>query len=351
MPTSLQERLRTLRTVGSRVEPDAAWLRSTRQTLVMQAKNSLPTSPVTSWQTAGQAFKHFAPLRLIQMARGPVLAVLSIFAIALGGSIASVSAAENSLPGDFLYSLKLATEQARLALTSAKEDKLKLKVEFTSRRGEELKQVAKEDVPEQSERVAQAAEILKRDLQTVTEQLDDVRNTNTDDKMVAEVAKLVDQKSGELVQALQETKTALPDESKGKVMEAQAAAADTGVKAIEVLLQQHEQSNESVPKGDVVQAIQDYAKTVAGVTGSSALTASSTAFEDPNTTSSVALQDTVQQIKLATQQAFAAQKIDIDQAVASSSASVMDVPVAATSTQSGTTSTSPSASSTQTTPP
>lgn len=359
MSSSLYDRLRTLRAVGSRVEPDAAWLRSTRETLLMQAGNSLPTSPVTSWQTVGQAFRYFAPHRLFSVVRGPVLAALSIFAIALGGSIASVSAAEQSLPGDFFYSLKLATEQARLALTSAKDEKLKLKVEFTSRRGEELKQVAREDVPEKSERVAQAAEILKRDLKTVTEQLNDVRNTTSDGKKIVEVAKLVDQKSGELVQALQETKTALPDGSKGKVMEAQAAAADTGVKAIEILLAEHEQSGESIPMGDVVQAIQDYAKTVANVTGSSALTASSTAFEDKTSTSSVPIQDTVQQIKLATQQAFAAQKVDIDQAVASSSSSGTDVPGDATtstlstttSTLPGATSTNPVASSTKPTPP
>ncbi|MCI0479601.1 DUF5667 domain-containing protein [Candidatus Uhrbacteria bacterium] len=357
MSASLHERLRTLRTVTSRVEPDAAWMRSTRATLLMQARNSMPTAPVRSLQTAEQAFRFFAPHRLIHAMRGPVMAVFSILAIALGGSIASVSAAEHSLPGDFLYALKLATEQARLALTSAKEEKLKLKVEYTSRRGEELKKVASEDVPQKEERVAQAAEILKRDLKTVKEQLDDVRNTASDEKTVVEAAKLVDQKSGELVQALQETKTTLSDGSKSKVTEVQAAAADTGVKAIEVLAEKHEQSNESVPKDDVVRALQDYTKTVAGVTGSTSFTASSTALTDPESSSSTSLQTTVQQVKVAAQQAFAEQKTAADAATADAAAttdataSTSSTDATTSSTDATTSSTDATASSTEPTPP
>lgn len=305
MSHSLHDRLRSLRAVGRRVEPDAAWVRATRGTLLMQAKNSLPTEPAPTYQTAKQFIRHFMPLRLVQFARGPVMATLSIFALALGGSIASVSAAERSLPGDFLYSLKLASEQARLALTPSKGEKLKLKVEFTTRRGEDLKQVAHQDVPERPVRVAQAAEILKRDLKTVKEQLEDVKQ-NTSPETVVEAAKLVDQKSNELVQTLEETKSGLTDETKGKVTEAQAAAADTGVKAIEVLVEKHQEDSGQVSKETVVQAIQDYSQAVADVTGDASLVASSTSLEAATATSSEPFQEAVEQMKTATQQAFAA---------------------------------------------
>jgi len=271
----------------------------------MQAGNSMPIVPVRKVQTISQFINHFVPKGLVRFARGPVMAMLSIFAVALGGSIASVSAAERSLPGDFLYTIKLATEQARLALTPSKEDKLKLKVEFATRRGDDLKQVAATDTPEKPARVAQAAEILKRDLKTMQDQLDDVKAT-TPSETVVEVATLVDQKSGELVQTLEDTKSTLSDDSKSKVTEAQAAAADTGVNAIEVLVEQHQQDSGQVSKDTVVQAIQDYTQTMAGVTGATDLVASSTALEAATVTSSAPLQEAVEQMKVATQEAFAA---------------------------------------------
>jgi hypothetical protein len=342
MSRDLQQRISALRSIERRLEPEAAWMRATRETLLMQVRNSLPTEPVQTSRTVRQFFSHFIPRQFALLIRGPVMATLAIFIAALGGSVASVSAAERSLPGDFLYSLKLATEQARLAFTPTKEDKLKLKVEFTNRRGEDIKSVSKIDVPEKPDRVERAAEILKRDLNTVKQQLEEVKSAAPSEKVV-EVAKLVDESSNQLVQSLQETKSGLSDATKGKIVEAQAAAADTSVKAIEVLVEKHQESEDSVSETWVVQAIQDHAQAIADVTGDASLASSTAPLADPNTTSTVSLPAAIEQIKVATQTAFA------EMALADlSSGSSTTIDVSASSTAMGTTSTAPIVSSSAT---
>ncbi len=322
----------------------------------MQVANTLPIERVSAATALLLSVKAFFVKRAIPAVRGPVLAVSSIFFLAFGSSVASVSAAEKSLPGDFLYSLKLATEQARLAFTSGKQEKLKLKVEFTTRRAGELKKVSETDDASRPDRVSRATEILKRDLNTLKQQLDDVKSDGAP-KDVADAARLVDQKSIEVVQVLQETKSALPDESKRKVVEAQAAASDTGVKAIEVLNEKHNESEDVVGKEEMVQVMQDHTKAVAAATGSVEVAASSTSLSQPTDTQ-VPLVTVVEQIKVATQQAFAVEQQSLSAGIAQSgqSTSTSGTSVTATSTvptnNSGSTSTKPTnTSSTQSNQP
>ncbi|MBI4138647.1 hypothetical protein HY479_00660 [Candidatus Uhrbacteria bacterium] len=329
MSNSLQKRLRALRLLESRLRPDDAWVAHTREILVMQAKNSLSQERVPMARAMAASVRAFFSGRLFPAVRGPVLAVLSVFVVALGGSVASVSAAEQSLPGDFLYSLKLATEQARLALTSGKEEKLKLKVEFTGRRAEELKKVAKTSDGSKSERISQGTEVLKRDLNTLKQQLDDVKN-GSEPKAAAEAAKLVDQKTNELVQVLQETKSDQSDDTKKKLVEAQAAAADAGVKAIEILVQKHSESEDVVPKEELVQLIQGHSKAVADATSGS-LVATSSSITSATGTDPVPFGEVVEQIKAATQQAFAMEQQQLGNA-AGATGTAIGVSVSATGT-------------------
>jgi hypothetical protein len=307
----LEKRINALRNINNRVEPNQAWVNATRRTLLMQAKNSLAGESVQTTKTIRYFYQYFVPVRFLQVVRGPVLAVLSIFAVVLGVSSASVSAAERSLPGDFLYSLKLVTEQARLAWTSDKGEKLKLKVEFATRRSQDLKQIANSGSSEAktSERVQKAAEILKRDLSTVQEQLEDVRAAATEPGEAVAAAKLVDQTSNELVQVLQATKSSLSQETQDKVTEAQAAAAGTVVKALEVMVEQHEESDQSIAQTEVMEAIEYLSKTVASATGGSTIVSATSSILIAATGTAPlppTLKDVLAQTKEATLQAFAA---------------------------------------------
>lgn len=363
MSHDLQNRLRALRTNERRIQPDPAWVRATRETLLMQVRNTLPARAPSMRERVRHVLDALAAGRMVQFVRRPIMAFLSILAVLTGGSVMSVSAAERSLPGDFLYGLKLATEQARLAWVSAKEEKLKLKTEFTGRRVEELKEVA--NTKKDNERVKQVAEILKQDLSTLKEQLGEVRKDVSAEKVVA-VAKLVDEKSNEVINALQETKIGLSSETKEKMTEAQSAAADTGVKAIEVLVEQHEESSDIVPVADVTEIIQNHANAVANIVQvplelSSATTSSSSTVATliqaiatstaAGTTSTLPLTNLVTQVKDITAQVFALQKAQDQLEAFSASGTGETTTNTASSTSDTPTSTAAPTSSLPTSPP
>lgn len=352
MTKDLQRRLRSLRSAERELTPDPAWVAQTREALVLKISTSGPIrESKTARRQTWKALWQLIPSQFIQWVRRPVFASLAAIVGLAGGSLMSVSAAERSMPGDFFYGLKLATEQARLALTSAKDEKLKLKTEFTGRRVEELKQVAD---AKQDNHVVEVAEILKRDLDTMKNQLIEVSNEESVSK-TADVARLVDKKSGEVISALQQAKPQLPPEAIEKVTEVQSVAADTSVKAIAVLAEKHEQDNEVVPASDVTNALESHAKIVSEVTSAQPLTVSlivgtasstdvststtittsssvmllaTTPVDGSTTTTSstlpnqvITLPDALSQLKTATTQAFDLQKTKDKQDTAAANAS------------------------------
>jgi hypothetical protein len=341
MSQQLLGKIRKIRAVARRTKPDAAWVQSTRSTLLMQAKNSMPMTAVERKSVLKEWFKFFAPIFAVnKWVRTPVFAVAVVVFAIFGGSLLSVSAAERALPGDLLYSVKLATEQARIALAKNPQDKVKLKTEFTERRVDEMKQVISSPLSDRSDRVIQTAETLKRDLHTIKQQLGDLKS-QTSPATVKETAKIVDERTNAVVQALQESKDEMTPEEKIKVTEAQVAASDTSVKAIEVLVDTHKTDADIVTEQDVVDVVKSHneavAKTMAQAVGINPNSVTSTvSMPLPVTTTSMTsstataieqvteaqkslteadqlvaekkIDEAVEKIKIGTQQAFAAQK-------------------------------------------
>jgi hypothetical protein len=251
--------LRSLRDHERGIKPDAAWIRATRATLLMQVKNAMPTAEV--------AAKYRVPVlshlyeRIVRALRGPVLATTSIVGVVLGGSIASVSAAENALPGDTLYSVKLVTEQARLAFVG-RTDKVKLKAAFTKRRVEELKAIVTSDDQKKDERAAIATEVLKRDLDTLKQQMTNVQNDGGTDAVDA--AKEVDKSTVEVAKGLAEAKDALSLDVQEKVTDAQQQAADVGIQALEVMVSaKTEDGGDAVSQEDLTSSLAAHAEVAA----------------------------------------------------------------------------------------
>ncbi len=243
MSRDLYHTIRSLRNRERGINPDPAWVRASRDTLLMQVQNTMPSVRTAAIR---RRLPMFAPLyaRLARVMRGPALATFSITSVVLGGSIVSVSAAERAIPGDTLYSVKLVTEQARIALAGTKQDKVKLKAEFTKRRVAELKTIVTTPVSKRGERAVQAVDILKRDLDTLKQQLADAQQGSSGSD-AADVARTVDQNTVEVVKALNETKKELPPEAKEKVAAAQAQAADVGLKALEALVNVRQNEGDS----------------------------------------------------------------------------------------------------------
>ena len=232
--------MNSVRQAERMIKPDAAWVKADRAALLTRVRETLPASAPSFCARMRAIIQPLVPSYLVQILRGPTFAILSVLVVALGGSIASVSASEQSMPGDWLYPIKIATEQTRLVLTSDKADKLRLKTDFVGRRLEEMKGVAASTNEKKLERLKEAAGVLRRDLDTVKQQLTGVKESSSS-KDASEAAKYLDQKSTAIAAELGQMKQSLTDDEKDSVSEAQFAAVNTGVKAMEVLIENKDQ--------------------------------------------------------------------------------------------------------------
>jgi len=79
-----------------------------------------------------------------------VASILALFVLS-GGVVA---ASNNSMPGELLYPVKIATEQARLVLTLSEEGKTELHITFAERRIEEIVEMGKRGEAEQVAKLA-----------------------------------------------------------------------------------------------------------------------------------------------------------------------------------------------------
>jgi hypothetical protein len=294
----LFKRTRNIRKAASQMRPDSVWVAGTRKTLLMQVQNSQP-APVKAGSLVNRIFNIFMPVISFQWMRTPVAITSAVIIAIFGGSFFSVSASEQALPGDFLYSIKLASEQARMAMVKSPDERIKLKTEFTERRVTEMKQVIEGPRADKSDRIKRAADVLKRDMDTIKNQLEEVKNTATPEQAKI-TATLVDQKIAALIADLQSSKIKLSASERVKLSEAQAAASDTSLKAIEVLLKTHFENAEVVTEEELIEFLKNYnakvAKTVSDSTGfksdiktptsSSASSSAVTALEDSSSTQS-----------------------------------------------------------------
>jgi hypothetical protein len=99
-----------------------------------------------------------------QWQSGWAIAIVSVLVVVLGGG-STVAAAGSSMPDNALYSVKLATEQVQLALTSSDIDKTELNAKFADRRANEIVYLAsKGDV----QQVQVTAERLNTNLENMT---------------------------------------------------------------------------------------------------------------------------------------------------------------------------------------
>lgn len=99
-----------------------------------------PPAPYKRYAFAEQAITSSWFVEIFQYARVAIIPISLV--IALLGGRAMVSATEDSLPGDKLYSLKRATEEARLTITRDQEKIASIHVELMQKRLAEVKKAA-----------------------------------------------------------------------------------------------------------------------------------------------------------------------------------------------------------------
>ncbi len=160
----------------------------------------------------------------------PVTAFASIALLLIGG-MTTVSAASNSLPGDALYGVKLATERAQLQLVSS-DRRAVLHTEFAERRFKEYLALTDEGKNAQA---GLALEAYKTQVEQATGEL--MRLQETDEMEAASVANALDQKLVGLDDAL---KDADASNDSNDLMEAQETIETAAESVVNVAVEIHE---------------------------------------------------------------------------------------------------------------
>ncbi len=235
--------------------PSREFLAKNREILLMQIKNS-----------SAPAEKPFSAVYFMRMARSMmpenvfqfVVKPIALCVLVFGAAMGSWAASYDSLPGDTLYGLKMVAEKAQLTFTPG-DSKVSLQAELAGRRLDEIAKIAEQtDVDNKEERTMQAVANFQEHVKAVKNTLE---NMDEGGKAV-ETAQLVDRKTTEFATALDKAKENASDAVKTEVDKASSLVTDTGIKAIEVIVKQSEQSAVPMDKDEMAGKIQDKIQTV-----------------------------------------------------------------------------------------
>lgn len=263
MYRDLKEQLKSLK--HSAVSPAPTWLEKNRAFLLSQIRNTV-SEPVKSvpLNNFWNGLSMVMPRALVFNVVRPVVVLLIVSIVATSGWVASVDAAYNTLPGDWLYPAKRMAEKTQVtvaAIMGAKNTEVKLHSEFAKRRATETKQIINGADPKKQERAAQSVIDLKKEIVNVNTSLDAINIAKADQSAAATV-KDVKQDTEQVKNVLQEVKTNLitststADKSvSAAVSEAKDMAKDTAVKAVEVMVSKHLNGDNSVSQEEVKQVI------------------------------------------------------------------------------------------------
>lgn len=228
--------------------PKDAWVVSAKDILLSQIspiESKTEYSEQSPFGDVSYYSRYFGQL-LQQRVLKPVGAFVAVLAVMLSYT-AAVSVASASLPGDMLYPVKTAAEQVQLALTLADDKKVQLKMDFVSRRVDELQQLAikKDETTEvQTKKVTVTVQKISQDIQDVKKDLNKITAASASTKAsVLTVAKDVDTKTLQVEQGLVQTKEVLSQEVKKEVApelaKAIAHTEETGASALGVIVENH----------------------------------------------------------------------------------------------------------------
>lgn len=241
------------------VKPRKDWVKTQRELLLSQITSQSASRRQSYFINSWFLFKSMLPSSMLRFVARPVgvLSVICLFIFSTG--ILGVSASKGSLPGDFLYSVKLTSERVKVGFTAAGEKQAELHVQFAEERIKEIEEVVKtEPVPEiKKAKVKVAADGLTDEMKKATETLGKVKEGNKKAQAVVDSAKLVDQKTEEISEKLKQKQEELgEDKETVETLELAVDAADeTGVKAVEVIVDKLAGGEVELSEKDLVDVI------------------------------------------------------------------------------------------------
>ena len=171
----------------------------------------------------------------------PVAAFVLIFGFMFSGSLVVIAKAKNSLPGDRLFSVKIALEEAKLLTTTSAEGKAQVQTDMIAARIDELNKIisGSGSMEQKQPKIEETVNSLQRHLLGVKDELPKLNSSEA--KKMVEMAKKIDASAVSAEQSLSQAKLALPADAQKNLTDKIADAADeadkTSTKALEMMVE------------------------------------------------------------------------------------------------------------------
>ena len=264
MSRDIIEKIKKIKTHSGQVNPDHVWVTKNREQMMMQVKNTVPeTKPKFNMEMIWQGIGVLVPSKVVYNFVRPV-AVFSLIAVVVtSGWIASVSATQDSLPGDIGYGVKMATEKTQeivVKITSAEDKEAAMHMEFASRRAEEVKKVSadKNDM-EAPAKAKVAVDKMEKSIQAANENIKNVAETQLE--KVVSVSKDVAERSKEIKESL---KKAEEDNQEVDVENAKKITNEINLTALENVVQKKQEGKIDISEEEIMGLLSDQIEIIIG---------------------------------------------------------------------------------------
>ncbi len=187
----------------------------------------------------------------------PVLSLMLLVGVVLGGGNFTMSAAKSSGPGDKLYFVKRSLEKASLSMAIKKEKKIRLKVAYSQERVKEIQTLR--DREDEGGQVNQEVQDLAPVLREIKDDFDMIKNDFKEiqtqrSEEVVQIAQLIEEKSVQIGKDLDSVET----EERFWVESALASMEQAGMDALEAMIAKYEEGKLSEEqKLDLVERINE----------------------------------------------------------------------------------------------
>lgn len=191
----LVEQLKLLKTQRAGGSPDERWLASTRETLLMQIRNTVgEKNEQKGFRALIEGIRLFLPAQFGQAIAIPLAVVFLMLGAGAGASFA-VSSAQKTLPGDALYSVKLLAERASVSV-AGRTGKTERRLEIAGRRLDEMLRLAASTDGKKEEKIAKVSAMFSATMLSIRKDLAALQ-TDRDAAVAVRTALLVDAKADE----------------------------------------------------------------------------------------------------------------------------------------------------------
>ena len=208
MSRELIKKLKAVKSQNGRINPDRAWvmrnrevmLDSIRQSAIELQSTAQPQKNVFDFtKRVSQCLHIFVSKKVLSFARAGMTLML-VVGVTVSSWIAGVSASSDSLPGEIMYNVKMATETTELMVSNmigSKEDQVTTILKHASIRVNEYERSTSSD------QATQAIKLLQEKIESSSETLNKVEKESPE--IAIAVAQVIEMKTDEILTSLADT--------------------------------------------------------------------------------------------------------------------------------------------------